>query len=37
MSEELEYWEHGDILPEDAYTNAFVPKDPPISDAEIAQ
>ncbi|GHU49670.1 hypothetical protein FACS1894127_3470 [Clostridia bacterium] len=37
LSEELEYWKNGDILPEDAYTNAFVPEDPPASDAEIAK
>ncbi|MDR1615824.1 MAG: ABC transporter substrate-binding protein [Syntrophomonadaceae bacterium] len=37
MSEELEYWKPGDITPEEVYTNQFVPKDPPASDAEIGK
>ncbi|MDR1239377.1 MAG: ABC transporter substrate-binding protein [Treponema sp.] len=27
ISEDLDLWKHGDIYPEDIYTNAFVPKD----------
>lgn len=37
MSEDLGYWKHGDIKPEDVYTSKFVPKDPPASDAEIGK
>ncbi|MDR1160200.1 MAG: ABC transporter substrate-binding protein [Syntrophomonadaceae bacterium] len=37
LSEELGYWEPGDIKPEESYTNQFVPKDPPASDAEIGK
>jgi len=37
MSEDLGYWKPGDISPEAVYTNEFVPKDPPASDAEIGK
>jgi ABC-type nitrate/sulfonate/bicarbonate transport system substrate-binding protein len=37
LSEELGYWAPGDITPEEAYTNQFVPDDPPASDAEIGR
>jgi ABC-type nitrate/sulfonate/bicarbonate transport system substrate-binding protein len=35
MSERLDYWKKGDILPGDCYTNAFVPKDVPASDIDL--
>jgi sulfonate transport system substrate-binding protein len=37
MSEDLGYWKHGDITPDQVYTNKFVPKDPPASDAQIGK
>lgn len=37
LSERLGYWNKGDARPEDAYTNAFVPKDVPASDANIGK
>jgi ABC-type nitrate/sulfonate/bicarbonate transport system substrate-binding protein len=37
LSEDLGYWEPGDIAPEESYTNRFVPEDPPASDAEIGR
>jgi ABC-type nitrate/sulfonate/bicarbonate transport system substrate-binding protein len=35
ISEEIELWNHGDLQPEDVYTNDFVPKDAPASDAAL--
>lgn len=37
LSERLGYWNKGDARPEDAYTNAFVPKDVPASDVNIGK
>ena len=37
LSEDLGYWKHGDITPEEVYTNKFVPEDPPASDSEIGK
>jgi ABC-type nitrate/sulfonate/bicarbonate transport system substrate-binding protein len=35
MSERLGYWNKGDVLPEDCYTNKFVPRDVPASDLDL--
>jgi ABC-type nitrate/sulfonate/bicarbonate transport system substrate-binding protein len=35
IAEEVGLWEHGDILPTDIYTNAFVPEDIPPGDATL--
>ncbi|WP_062429019.1 ABC transporter substrate-binding protein [Treponema endosymbiont of Eucomonympha sp.] len=37
LSERLGYWKKGESLPEDAYTNAFIPKDVPATDADIGK
>ncbi|MDR3288778.1 MAG: ABC transporter substrate-binding protein [Peptococcaceae bacterium] len=28
IAEEIELWKHGDVVPEELYTNAFIPEDP---------
>jgi ABC-type nitrate/sulfonate/bicarbonate transport system substrate-binding protein len=35
LSERLGYWNKGDILPGDCYTNKFVPRDVPASDLDL--
>jgi sulfonate transport system substrate-binding protein len=37
MSEDLGYWKHGDITPSQTYTDKFVPRDPPASDAKLGK
>jgi ABC-type nitrate/sulfonate/bicarbonate transport system substrate-binding protein len=37
IAEQIGLWNKGDILPEDVYTNRFVPRDVPASDAEIGK
>lgn len=37
IAETMGLWEHGDISPEEVYTNQFVPEDIPASDANIGK
>lgn len=36
IAEEISLWKHGDIKETDIYTNAFVPKDAPVSDKTLS-